>query len=390
MDWFHARHGASCLLHGVSGRPVLRPQSCPREVVSPGPRMVGRGGHGHAVAGHGQCRAHLRGREVLLDVPGVPGATPRIPRRMEVARRELVADGPRWLDGMQAGDVHVWWLLPALLNALLSDTRYLEEELELLSEEERLDCNACWPGGFPQGAWDPTVALRVLSKATARRVLGRYLGIAPGAVCLAKTSHGKPRVVQGPGPGVEYSVTHTRGIFGMAVGHSVGVGLDAERLDRATSLDPLKLAKRRMHEDEVAQLAGLASDAVTLRAGFNALWTAKEAFVKAAGRGISAPPGLRGFAIELPRGFLDPELSLALASAGWSHRAAIALHDDAAGGVEPWGADSDPFDRPDGEFEHTLLLSRPAHEHVASLCLRAPKGAALCAPPTVPEFLLCD
>lgn len=120
MDWFHARHGASCLLHGVSGRPVLRPQSCPREVVSPGPRMVGRGGHGHAVAGHGQCRAHLRGREVLLDVPGVPGATPRIPRRMEVARRELVADGPRWLDGMQAGDVHVWWLLPALLNALLS------------------------------------------------------------------------------------------------------------------------------------------------------------------------------------------------------------------------------------------------------------------------------
>lgn len=262
------------------------------------------------------------------------------------------------------------------------------------------------------------MALRVLSKATARRVLGRYLGIAPGAVCLAKTSHGKPRVVQGPGPGVEYSVTHTRGIFGMAVGHSVGVGLDAERLDRATSLDPLKLAKRRMHEDEVAQLAGLASDAgergvrarcvghwraramgnsplalrlaVTLRAGFNALWTAKEAFVKAAGRGISAPPGLRGFAIELPRGFLDPELSLALASAGWSHRAAIALHDDAAGGVEPWGADSDPFDRPDGEFEHTLLLSRPAHEHVASLCLRAPKGAALCAPPTVPEFLLCD
>ncbi len=45
-----------------------------------------------------------------------------------------------------------------------------------------------------------------------------------------------------------------------------------------------------------------ADDSTMLPRRFMELWTLKEAYVKALGRGISAPPGLRGFSVHIDRG----------------------------------------------------------------------------------------
>ncbi|KAG2493672.1 hypothetical protein HYH03_008186 [Edaphochlamys debaryana] len=136
------------------------------------------------------------------------------------------------------------------------------------------------------------------------------------------SAHGKPHLLHRPGwPTLRHNLTHTADMAGVAVLHepprdpasssapstsydvpygvSYSVGLDVERLDRAPK-DPLAIARRRLAPGELAQLEAL-PDPEARRQRFVALWTLKEAYVKARGSGISAPPGLKGFEI----GFAD-------------------------------------------------------------------------------------
>lgn len=112
-----------------------------------------------------------------------------------------------------------------------------------------------------QATGEPAVAARVVSRATARTILSLYTdSIRPKDVEIRRMSHGKPRV-HSPGvaldDSIEFSVTHTRGMLGIAVARGVGVGLDAERLDRGTTRDVVKLARRRMSASEAETVAEL-------------------------------------------------------------------------------------------------------------------------------------
>ena len=107
-----------------------------------------------------------------------------------------------------------------------------------------------------------------------RAAAGRWLGLDPAGLAMARTEAGKPFF---PGwPGLHASVTHSGGRWLCALGESP-LGLD---LERTRPIDGARLARRFFHPEEAAWLEARPGD-------FFRLWTAKEALVKRAGTGLA-------------------------------------------------------------------------------------------------------
>lgn len=125
----------------------------------------------------------------------------------------------------------------------------------------------------------------LLTRALVRDVLSRYVGAAPSALVFARNEYGKPALAHPAGCPVAFSLSHTQGLSVCAVASAQMIGVDVERLDRANCHPDI--AKRFFAPAESAYLEGLAGDERRLE--FLRLWTLKEAFVKARGKGLSIP-----------------------------------------------------------------------------------------------------
>ena len=244
---------------------------------------------------------------------------------------------------LRSGEVHLFWLTPAdvmvcpllllacsseplrLLALALTSQAHSPSLLDtyrlVLSPAELAHVDAA-------GAAADVCTERLLSRSLARLVLARYcrqpaqvsfsrpaVAFRPHthltltsrcqALRLRSNAHGKP-FVEGH-PGVHFSVAHAPGALLCAVSCDGDVGVDVELQGRtqgrsASSL--ARLAARYFSAEEQAQLAAQPDEAAQ-RARFLELWTLKEAYVKALGRGIAAAP-LSGFSVSLA-----PDLSAA-------------------------------------------------------------------------------
>lgn len=168
----------------------------------------------------------------------------------------------------------------------------------------------------------------------ARAWLAGHLGVAPAAVPLRRDVHGRP-CLDGRGRDCNWSHSGDRLLVALGEGVRVGVDLELAR-PRAKALE---IARRYFHADEAAALARLAPDAVD--AAFLRLWCAKEAVLKAHGRGLAH--GLDRFAIG---GFeeADTPLRLRLVDRGLAPLDVWSLADvplPGAVAVLAWRADPD-------------------------------------------------
>jgi len=154
------------------------------------------------------------------------------------------------------------------------------------------------------------------SHAGLRLVLSLYTGTAPQELAF-DTRHGqRPELVRSTqSPPVRFSLTHTSGLFAVAVTRRAACGVDAERvsagvLDRATLSAALSAS-------ELARLRSLEkAEAVT---AFHRLWTRKEAVLKAIGTGLRVDPRCVSFNIEDEAAVNDPSVELHLRT-GWRVR----------------------------------------------------------------------
>lgn len=126
-----------------------------------------------------------------------------------------------------------------------------------------------WPGGKGETHFAALVAA--------------YAG--PGAPDIVRGDQGKPRLPP-PFDGLGFSWSHSGDVAVLAIGRGpagflLGVDVETER-PRARALE---LARRFFAADEAAWLESLPEDRRV--AGFLALWTAKEAVLKAHGGGLS-------------------------------------------------------------------------------------------------------
>lgn len=132
----------------------------------------------------------------------------------------------------------------------------------------------------------------VAAHALLRVALSRLADRAPQDWRFAATPSGKPYLVNPPRD-LRFSLSHTQSMVTIAIAEGVEIGVDVESTDRRA--ENMKVAERFFAPEEIVVLRAL--DGVARRDAFFAIWTLKEAVVKATGQGISG--GLKNFVVTL-------------------------------------------------------------------------------------------
>ncbi len=177
---------------------------------------------------------------------------------------------PDGLD-LPVGEIHMW-----IARLDLDDDKAFDGELasDLSDEETRRAARFKF-------ARDRDCYIR--AHAVLRRLLGRYLGVAPSNVRIVQSSTGKPGLVDDSA--LTFNLSHTRifALFGFSRQGLIGVDVEHVR----SSVDILSLAKRFFTTSESMLIAN--ADARDRLRYFFTAWVRKEAVVKAVGRGLSIP-----------------------------------------------------------------------------------------------------
>ncbi|WP_246657268.1 4'-phosphopantetheinyl transferase superfamily protein [Methylocystis sp. B8] len=143
------------------------------------------------------------------------------------------------------------------------------------------------------------------------RLSDRAKGIAPAEWRFGATSHGKPFLFSPP-VGLDFSLSHTRGMVAVAIAQGYDVGVDVESF--AKPRDALKVAERFFAPEEAA-LVRSKFDPASQSEVFFAIWTLKEAVLKADGRGLAR--GLDSFVVSLSPLAVSSESEETYALAQW-------------------------------------------------------------------------
>lgn len=119
-----------------------------------------------------------------------------------------------------------------------------------------------------------------------RDVIGHYLRLPPGEVDFRIGPHGKPYLTApSDGKFLHFNLSHSHELALIAVAADREVGVDVERIQY--QLGGSEIAERFFSPGEGAALRALPpSEQPT---AFFYYWTCKEAFLKACGKGLSAP-----------------------------------------------------------------------------------------------------
>jgi 4'-phosphopantetheinyl transferase len=140
-----------------------------------------------------------------------------------------------------------------------------------------------------------------------RWALYRASGLAPQRQRFATDGHGRPQwAAADSARGLpSFNLSHARGLVAVAVGDTPAIGVDVESFGPRW-LDRTELARSVLAAPEFAWTMQPA-DARGRGERFLRLWTLKEALVKAAGRGLSIPPGSFALSAEPPRLLACPD-----------------------------------------------------------------------------------
>jgi 4'-phosphopantetheinyl transferase len=125
----------------------------------------------------------------------------------------------------------------------------------------------------------------VAAHAGLRKLLGRYCNAEAGDIVFEYNEHGKPAIPAGSNPGeIQFNLSHSGNIALCAITKKSTVGIDIEFLRQVARVE--KILDRFFHDRErryyYSQPEGMRNTA------FLMLWTVREAYSKAMGKGISS------------------------------------------------------------------------------------------------------
>lgn len=215
------------------------------------------------------------------------------------------------------GSIHVWLAEPEIFKR----PDQVAACRNLLGRFER-ECEASFR--FQRHAHTYLIA-----HALRRLVLGVYLDVEPGTLEFTRGPFGRPGLRRADGaPNLRFSLSHTDGLvaFGLVLDSEIGV--DVERLDRWPTI--AQIADTWFSDRDWQHLNEM--DEAQKAVQFVNLWTLKEAYTKAVGRGMSL--GFDSIAFQvLDHHRIVAEFSTRASGRGWQfqlfssgrHRGAIAV-----------------------------------------------------------------
>ena len=186
---------------------------------------------------------------------------------------------PRWqptseFPALAPGTVHVWL---AHIGTLAPCARRFDA---LLDDKERTRGDAY------------LVAADRMRHLTTRGVLralaGHYLAMSPNDVRFGIGAFGKPYLASPPGAELSFNVSHSGDVVLLALARDGDLGVDVQLWnERLGDTERARIAESICSVAERAAMAELSSELARQRA-FYAIWSRKEAYLKATGTGISA------------------------------------------------------------------------------------------------------
>lgn len=122
----------------------------------------------------------------------------------------------------------------------------------------------------------------LLARALLRQQVGLCLAVEPARVELRQTPEGKPMLAD-RSANLQFNLSHSGHWAALALSQAGPVGVDLEQPRRARPWRAI--ADQYFHAEEARALAAL--DEAAGEAAFYRLWTLKEAYLKALGRGLA-------------------------------------------------------------------------------------------------------
>jgi 4'-phosphopantetheinyl transferase len=176
---------------------------------------------------------------------------------------------PTHLD-LPVNTIHVW------RASLDPPRRYAERLMCVLSQGEHVRARQIY--------FERDRAQFIAGRALLRIILGRYLAMPPSRLQLKHTGAGKPALCRSQAThGIEFSLSHSRGLILYAVTCSGRVGIDTERVRTIPNTE--SMAESIFARREYAVFRALPSE--QRQAALFCGWTRKEAYLKACGDGLS-------------------------------------------------------------------------------------------------------
>ncbi|KAK0584792.1 hypothetical protein LWI29_018744 [Acer saccharum] len=182
-------------------------------------------------------------------------------------------------------ETHFWYILPDEVTS----SSLLNQYMELLSPSEKLNVNQMRGDNYRKGA--------LLARALVRTTIARYqtnCQVDPSSLKFWRNKYGKPEV-DWPNddnrcpPPLHFNISHTSSLVACGVTVDMPIGIDVEEKQRRINNNILAFAKRYFSPEEVKILSAISNPDLQHQE-FIKLWTLKEAYVKALGRGFSAAP----------------------------------------------------------------------------------------------------
>ena len=127
----------------------------------------------------------------------------------------------------------------------------------------------------------------IVRRGLLRQILGQYLDYPPEHIRFVYNAHGKPSLAPDHSSDLQFSLSDSGDMAGLAVGLGEPVGIDIERL-RTVRLDE-GLASRGSIEGE--EVCAINRSATKNSFEFFQEWTRREALAKAEGAGLQMLPG---------------------------------------------------------------------------------------------------
>ncbi|KAI5664718.1 hypothetical protein M9H77_24041 [Catharanthus roseus] len=240
-------------------------------------------------------------------------------------------------------ETHIWYVMPnevkneILLNQYLEILSPSEKETVFQMRDEKLKKRA------------------LIARVLVRTTISRYQinsEVSPRSLKFRKNIHGKPEVdwqhsgYHQPLP-LHFNISHTSSLIACGVTTYSPIGIDVEEKHRAIKHNILSFARRYLSKHEIQFLSSI-SDPKAQQQEFIKLWTLKEAYVKALGRGFSGAP-FKTFTIRI-RDATQPNLGVFSSEAS--------------------EVEVDPFDDPTLTSNWKFILLELIGSHYAAICTR--------------------